>query len=292
MKNPLDSKIISSSHISFLFGAGINGKAFPQLNGFVKTISRIEELLKRPCDSLESDINELNKNEQKSVYSTFRKEFSEHNKSINRDHTDIKDIEYMFSILNRLIVDSENRTVSMKQINVYTFNYDDIVDESLKKVGLLSNVISSSNIDNHSKFFDLIGFNHLKNRYIPTFLVSKLHGDSNNPILPGSDKYDETLKAKQFEILFKMKSQLSRMNSVLFVIGYAGRDEHINRLLTDCISSGLTIYWFKYVSKDIVPDDLSPATTVIDCEKDFPNTNPSRACGNMLEGLWVDKSEE
>lgn len=31
MSNCFDTNILSSSHINFLFGAGVNGKAFPQL---------------------------------------------------------------------------------------------------------------------------------------------------------------------------------------------------------------------------------------------------------------------
>ena len=48
----------------------------------------------------------------------------------------------------------------------------------------------------------------------------------------------------------KMKEKLSRENSVLIVIGYSGNDEHINKILKDCISSGLTIYWFKFKKED------------------------------------------
>ena len=37
-----DSKILSSSHISFLFGAGVNGTAFPQINRFNKSTDLLE----------------------------------------------------------------------------------------------------------------------------------------------------------------------------------------------------------------------------------------------------------
>ena len=38
MNIQFEKNIIASSHINFLFGAGVNGKAFPQLEGFEKTI--------------------------------------------------------------------------------------------------------------------------------------------------------------------------------------------------------------------------------------------------------------
>jgi hypothetical protein len=37
-----DSKIISSCHINFLFGVGVNGGAFPQLDIFKETIGAIK----------------------------------------------------------------------------------------------------------------------------------------------------------------------------------------------------------------------------------------------------------
>ena len=49
-----------------------------------------------------------------------------------------------------------------------------------------------------------------------------------------------------------MKEKLSRENSVLIVIGYSGNDEHINKILKDCISSGLTIYWFKFKKASVL----------------------------------------
>lgn len=37
--------IISSSHINFLFGADVNGRAFPQLNGFKDTIKLLSSFV-------------------------------------------------------------------------------------------------------------------------------------------------------------------------------------------------------------------------------------------------------
>ena len=42
----LNKNLISSSHINFLFGAGVNGRAFPQLNGFIETIELLNQYLK------------------------------------------------------------------------------------------------------------------------------------------------------------------------------------------------------------------------------------------------------
>ena len=39
-----DSKILSSSHINFLFGAGVNGTAFPQIYKFSKSLELLKHL--------------------------------------------------------------------------------------------------------------------------------------------------------------------------------------------------------------------------------------------------------
>ena len=69
-------------------------------------------------------------------------------------------------------------------MNIYTLNYDMIIENVLENLGYLCNSISSSNIKNHDKFFYMVGYNFLFNKFVPTYLVSKLHGDINNPILP------------------------------------------------------------------------------------------------------------
>ena len=59
MSNCFDINVLSSSHINFLFGAGVNGKAFPQLKSFTDTLSKIEELGGNIENGLESGIDSL-----------------------------------------------------------------------------------------------------------------------------------------------------------------------------------------------------------------------------------------
>ena len=60
-KNFINKNIIASSHINFLFGAGVNGKAFPQLNGFEKSVNKMEEILSKKIENFEDSINEMKK---------------------------------------------------------------------------------------------------------------------------------------------------------------------------------------------------------------------------------------
>lgn len=287
-----DSRTLASSHINFLFGAGINGNAFPQLNKFTETVELLEKELEREMENFENDLATLSESKQERIFKKFIKEFEQACKNLESNSQSILDIERLFQSTNKLILESENRTVTTKQVNIYTLNYDEIVENSLKKIGVLNNVVSSSNIDSHDKFFDLVGYNYNRKKYIPTYLVSKIHGDITNPILPGRKKYDETLEAKRFEILFKMKSQLSRINSILIVIGYSGRDNHINRLIKDCITSGLTIYWFRYKNSEIVPDELIGQVQIIDQRNPEEPMNISLLCAEMLEALWDEQLVE
>ncbi len=288
----LNSRIMSSSHINFFFGAGVNGMAIKQMKDLTETVATLEKYLQRPIGNFEDDLDTLTDSKKNSVLNRFKKELSDSIKSLELTHPDIQDISQMFVSINNLINKSENRTKTMKQVNIYTTNYDDVIEKVINQQGYLCNVISSSNYENNDKFFELIGFDYGKEIYVPTYLVSKIHGDLDNPILPSKNKYDETLQRKRFEILFRMKSQLSRKNSILFIIGYAGHDNHLNSLINDAISSGLTVYWFKYNNTDDIPEVFMENVEIIEQQDNDNKVNPTLICERMVKNLWEKQSEE
>ena len=67
MSTCFDINVLSSSHINFLFGAGVNGKAFPQLKSFTDTLSKIEELGGNIENGLESGIDSLGSSAHKKI---------------------------------------------------------------------------------------------------------------------------------------------------------------------------------------------------------------------------------
>lgn len=268
-----DSKIISSCHINFLFGAGVNGGAFPQLDNFKKTIGAIKGYLGGyPNLSFEDAFDKLDDKQKDEVRELFIKEFNEHLDKLNINHESVTNLQNLLAKINEIVDKSENRNHSMKQINIFTANYDDIVERLLKRLGYLYNSISATNFENHNQFFNMVGYDFIYRKFIPTFFVSKIHGDINDPILPGLNKYDKVLEANKFEILFKMKEKLLRPYSLLFVIGYSGRDEHINKILNDCVKGGLTIYWFKYSESDIVPDSFKNDVIIFNNDEHIDTT--------------------
>jgi hypothetical protein len=287
-----DAKIMSSCHINFLFGAGVNGSAFKQMKDFKTTIQLLESNKGRKMSNFETDVNMLAEDGYDTVMQSFRSEYERFEKDIDYEHEAIGDIKQMFYLIHKLMLESENRTITTKQVNIYTLNYDNIVEGVLDQLGLLYNTVSSHNVDNHDKFFDMIGYNYNRKRYVPTYLVSKVHGDISNPILPGRKKFDEVLATKAFELLFNMKTKLLRMNSVLIVIGYSGKDNHINTILQDCVSAGLTIYWFRYNKKESVPHVLNEKITVIDQQTKYSKQNTTKLCRQMLEEIWDKSSGE
>lgn len=296
MSNCFDTNILSSSHINFLFGAGVNGKAFPQLKSFTDTLSKIEELGGNIESGLESGIDSLSSSAHKKIVKdVFIKEFMEADAKMNEKFgkdMSLINLEKMLRKTYLLVNESQNRNPSMKQINIFTLNYDQIVEKTLSGLGCFFSEISASNTTTRAMLLDVIGYNFNVKKYVPTFMVSKLHGDIDNPIIPGKSKYQEMLNEDYFEIAFNMKEKLCRQNSILIVIGYSGRDEHINKILKDCLNAGLTIYWYKFAQMDIVPFEENNQI-IVRQQEDYSNPQDTTAnCYRDMEQVWEKKLEE
>ena len=68
-----------------------------------------------------------------------------------------------------------------------------------------------------------------------------------------------------------MKQQLCKYNSILIVIGYSCNDEHINKILYDCIKHGLVIYWFKFSETDKVLQNVPENQLIVFEQNDYKN---------------------
>lgn len=282
-----DRKIMSSCYINLFFGAGVNGSSFPQLAKFSKTLQFMgSKMSKNGNKSFEEMFGFLNEENKKIARDVFKEEFAEFVSRIDDKNNSIVNLKELFKAIYKLVSISENRIDAMKQINIYTVNYDFITENAIKNLGYLCNYVSASNLKIHDNFFNIVGHDYLMNKKIPTFLVSKIHGDITNPVLPGIDKYNSVLAPNKFEIVFKMKEKLSRDNSILIVIGYSGKDEHINRIFKDCVESGLTIYWFKYMKDDYIPEDIKNKVLAIENEENGDDT--TLLCSKMINALWEE----
>lgn len=291
-QNHFSKELLSSVHINFLFGAGINGKAFPQLDGFIKTNNKMIEFGYPDEIGFEDRVDLLDEEQREVIKKAFIEEFKEYESGIDYDNPSIKNIELMLSKAAQIVSATQNRTRSMKQINIYTLNYDCIIEYVLQSVGLFYNSISASNIRNSAQLMNVIGYDYSIRNYVPSFLISKLHGDISAPIIPGRQKYKELLDEDYFEIAFNMKEHLCKPNSILVVIGYSGNDKHINKILMDCIGAGLRIYWYKYKEEDN-PIEVDKHQIFIQEQPDYDNLqDTTKNCYEDLCEIWEEKLEE
>lgn len=75
-KNVIDKNILASTHISFLFGAGVNGSALPQLGDFSETYCKLEEFGVDISSGIEAAIDKIEDDEKRSsVKEVFINEF-------------------------------------------------------------------------------------------------------------------------------------------------------------------------------------------------------------------------
>ncbi len=269
-------EIVASSHINFLFGAGVNGKAFPQLRNFTNTIKYMEELGQTGDTLFEEKLNGLSEELRIKAAKKFCEEFNE----IKVDYEDqsILNLKGLLEITCKLVNLTENRQSSMKKINIFTLNYDDIVENIIDDLGYFKTVATVDNLRT-MPLFDVVPYNLEYKKEMPAFVVAKIHGTIRKGILaprqiiyPGNQKYESSMASDFFEVIFKMKSELMKMNAVLFVIGYSGADNHINNVIKDCIDNGLTVYWFKYDNKKEVPELFKNKIIEINQEKNPVDT--------------------
>ena len=291
MGNKLNGKLISSAKISLLVGSGANGKLFPQLSGFIKTIKKLEDKIEEKINpsEIESLISSIsNIDTRNEILDVFKNELLEFNGVVDYSKESRNNIHSLFLELDRLIQFEENRTFRTKQINIFTLNYDTIFENILDSGSFYYNVVTPDNIKKQSYLYSLIGQDYITKKHKTTILLSKIHGNITDPILPGLAKYSELLAEKYFEILFNMKSILRQPNTVLFVIGYSGNDEHINQLMSDCIDSGLTIYWLRFSKESQIPTLLQNNTIIID-QKDGEEFDTTKILANLIRELWENK---
>lgn len=294
----MEKNILASAHINFLFGAGVNGRALPQLKDFKKTEKVLKEKGCNTAGGLEAAIDTISSEDDRNeIKKTFIDEFLEfHNKATDEksfsENFSIKNIKNMLRKTYSIVHDAQNRNPSMKQVNIYTLNYDSIIEKALTQLGYLYNEISASNTATKASLLNVIGYDYKTKKYIPSFMISKLHGDIDNPIIPGKAKYKEMLNENYFEVAFNMKEQLCRQNSILIVIGYSGNDNHINKILEECINAGLTIYWYKYSEGDVVPFEAGNQLRIREQEDQDNKQDSTKNCYEDMEQAWGEKLAE
>lgn len=263
-------QILSSCHINFLFGAGVNGDLFPQMRGFTATTALIETKLPlKSSGNLENDLSKLDPLDREDVLNCFITEFNTYYNALDFTKQSYLNMIQMIKSVYVMIDKTENTIDSMSKINIFTFNYDDFIENIIDDQGIFVNVVNPkklATIKYHNIVTKTIDTSHV----VPSFTVSKLHGQiesriltRENIILPGSEKFNDVLNKNFFQLLFRMKTELLRENSVLFVIGYSWNDEHANHIIKDSINNGLTVIWFRYKGDEVIPTDFTDSPMIV-----------------------------
>lgn len=109
------------------------------------------------------------------VINKFLEEFNNFIKNIDYSHQDIIDIQDLFKNTYELIDKKEDRQIESFKCNIFTLNYDDVVENILETNSYFNKVITVDKFV-RTNIFDMVGFNYKYKKYIPTFIVTKLHG--------------------------------------------------------------------------------------------------------------------
>ncbi len=268
---PLLQKALGSCNINFLFGAGVNGGpqgAIPSFDSFTDTVTEMGQLGLPTDKGIEQALQGCaNERIRKQVLDKFVEEFNS-KQGYQLDHSSLINLQNLLKATHKAVSVAENRHPESKRINVFTLNYDRIVEELLDASGFFNYALKKGT----KSFlpFDVVGYDTAKRAFIPTFAVYKLHGSVNSGrvlkaediVFPGQDKLGSVI-SNFYETLFAMKSELLRKNAALFVIGYSWADEHVNDIIGSAIDNGLTVVFPKYSENDELPPELEDRVEVI-----------------------------
>lgn len=268
---PLLQKVLGSCNINFLFGAGVNGGpqgAIPSFDSFSDTIAEMDNLGLPTDIGIERALQGCaDEGIRQQVLDKFVEEFND-KQNYQLNHLSLVNLSSLLKAAHKAVSIAENRHPESKRINVFTLNYDRIVEELLDASGFFNYALKKES----KSFlpFDVVGYDTAKRTFIPTFVVYKLHGSVNSSrvlqtgdiVFPGQDKLGSVI-SNFYETLFAMKGELLRKNAALFVIGYSWSDEHVNDIIGSAIDNGLTVVFPKYSENDELPLELEGRVEVI-----------------------------
>lgn len=270
-------KILGSCNINFLFGAGVNGGALPCFDGFAKTIQVMKDGGLDTSHGIEMGLADCNDEAvREAAIESFVSEFNS-KKGYDLGSVPLANLRRLLTATNSAVSRAENRHPESKRINIFTLNYDRIVEELLEECGFFGYTLTSESSAHLP--FDVVGYNTTTRTFIPTFAVYKLHGsvDANRDLhaegilFPGPDKLG-SIVSHFYETLFSMKGELLRKNSVLFIIGYSWKDHHVNDVIQSGIKNGLTVVFPKYQEGDHIPEEFGNSPIVL------PPADPNKKC--------------
>lgn len=328
-KFKIDKKIFEYTHINFFVGAGIHAKLIGLFDGFCETIKLIknnndeifikkiekekERLIslgeKNPLslDGVNVDLESyfsllIDTENQDKIMDCFYLELKNKNDSIfdSKEKKDSYDeLKLFVDITNMLINERETNVFSMKTINYFTLNYDSVINNLMSDSSEDWNIFKPINIFSKSKIIDQLSFDENGKDSKIRWNIFKLHGDVDDKkkiIFPSKNKYFTANYGEFFELIFSMRRKLSQKNSILIILGYSVKDDHINAILNEVNKNGVLILFFGYSKNDC--DIFKGKFKQID-DKFIINTNGKSSISfynemvkNILGEKWTDEENE
>jgi len=273
-------EVIQSSHINFLFGAGVSNHFLPLLGDIETRLSsekKEDERIKIKKEYFEKvmlpNLEVVNGNINNSKQTDFE--------------TTHKAYKNFFELVGHILLHRKN-TILSKQANVFTTNIDILMENALEEIGIEYNDGFSGRLNST---FSLSNFKksilkrslHFENiSEIPIFNIIKIHGsltwekigdkiffsklkhfdnslkDKTGKafndgykklaiVNPEKKKLEETvINLTYYELLRMYSSELEKENAVLFIMGFSMEDEHIREITIRSANSNptLKIYLF------------------------------------------------
>ena len=288
-KTQLDNilKIMESGNINFLIGAGLSVGAYDTLaikednidNYFNNVDFKDDELTKDDfCKYMKK--NEYNYEKYIDILKEDKREtkFKEFKNLFFTEENDYKKVEKNYFNLIMNIKKVLKLKEDKKEVNIFTTNYDMLLNDSFKENGINYNdgftIDKTFDIDTYLVIPTIEDING-NLEMLDNFNLIKLHGSKDWKIsddkvdeqiikfidneekdfigiMPSHQKYQEILFSHTYyELLNLFSSKLLRSNSVLFVLGFSFRDQHILKLVEKALRRNRTlqVYCISYGRK-------------------------------------------
>ena len=144
--NPNFKNIIASGYINFLFGAGLNGSSFPNFRtGFNQTKKALQDYGEKG-ESIENELSNLDDSCYDEATEILVSEYNTYSSSIDPKSESVVNLKNLLNSVYGLIDIAENRQPYMKKINIFTLNYDRIVENILDESGYLFHSITADKL--------------------------------------------------------------------------------------------------------------------------------------------------
>lgn len=271
-------EIFESTNINFLIGSGLSFGAYDTLsmehmeeqeefielyykkNDLIGELTENEFLIKMKDAQFnyEAYIDLLIEAKREEELIKFKEKFIKESDGYGEVKKNYKSL---FGAINNLIMQKDNK----KLVNIFTSNYDMLINEALEENNLSfndgfyrENRFELDTLDTvpmildvNDEFIEVPHYNLIKfhgsldwnsNADETIMKKQKPYDSSFVGIMPSHLKYNNLLFSyTYYDLINRMKEALSKSNSTLFILGFSLRDEHIKKIIETALKKNKTL---------------------------------------------------